>query len=269
MTGEVRETGTRRSRRDRGTQAGLALGVIPARWAATRLPGKSLVSLCGKPLIQWVVERCSAARTLDALVVATDDRRIAAAVRRLGVQVVMTRADHPSGTDRVAEAVRGRRAEIVVNVQGDEPLMDPRLIDRLVKVMRAGQDWDMATAAVPIESDRDLADRAVVKVVTGRSGAALYFSRAPIPCFRDAALSPHPRLHRRHLGIYAYRKKFLLRFVRTRPSELERAEKLEQLRALHIGGRIKVLEAAGHSVSVDVPEDIPRAEAALRAAGLA
>lgn len=249
------------------TERPQVVGVIPARWASTRLPGKALAMLCGKPLIQWVLERVRRAQRLDAVIVATDDERIRAAVARLGADAVMTRPDHPSGTDRVAEAVAGRAAEVVINIQGDEPLIDPELINRLAEVMVKESGWEMATAATPIRSEDELRKASVVKVVTGAAGRALYFSRAVIPFVRDSR--PDGLGYWRHVGIYAYRRSFLDQLVRTPPCLLEQAEKLEQLRALHLGARMKVLETQEVSVGVDTPEDVAVAEAALRRAGLA
>jgi 3-deoxy-manno-octulosonate cytidylyltransferase (CMP-KDO synthetase) len=242
------------------------VGVIPARWASTRLPGKALVSLCGKPLIQWVMERVRLADRLDEVLVATDDERIRAVVVALGGTAVMTRVDHPSGTDRVAEAVAGRDAGIVINIQGDEPLIDPGLINGLVEVMLKARDWDMATAATPVLTADELSKPSVVKVVSGEQGQALYFSRSVIPYVRD--LAPAGLVHWRHVGIYAYRRAFLDRLVATPPCGLELAEKLEQLRALHLGARIKVVETQEIGLGVDTPEDVVLAEAALRRAGL-
>jgi len=243
------------------------IGVIPARWASTRLPGKALVPLCGKPLIQWVLERTRLATGLDEVVVATDDERIRSVVAACGGTAVMTRPDHPSGTDRTAEAVAGREADVVINVQGDEPLIDPGLINRLAEVMVNEPEWDMATAVVPITDPAELAKPSVVKAVFGERGQALYFSRAAIPFVRDTA--PAGLRHWRHVGIYAYRRAFLDRLVQTPPCALELAEKLEQLRALHLGARMKVLETGEIGLGVDTPEDVPLAEAALRRAGLA
>jgi len=243
------------------------VGVIPARWASTRLPGKALAPLCGKPLIQWVLERVRAARRLDDVIVATDDERIRAAVARLGGKAVMTRPDHPSGTDRVAEAVAGMEAGIVINIQGDEPLIDPGLIDGLAQAMVEDSGWDMATAAAPVRCEEELNRPSVVKVVCDGSGRALYFSRSVIPFVRDTP--PAGLEHWRHVGIYAYRRAFLNRLVATAPCVLEQAEKLEQLRALHLGGRIKVVRTVEAGLGVDTPGDIALAEAALRAAGLA
>ena len=157
------------------------IGVIPARWGSVRFPGKILVPLCGKPLIQWVWERARRAKALDALLVATDDDRIAAAVRAFGGEVVMTRGDHPSGTDRIAEAVGERPAAAVINIQGDEPLVEPGLIDRMAEGIRTRPEWDMITAAAPLLDAGRVQDPSVVKVVCDDGGRALYFSRAPIP----------------------------------------------------------------------------------------
>jgi len=249
------------------TKRNRVVGVIPARWASTRLPGKALVNLCGKPLIQWVLERTKLASRLDEVIVATDDERIRSVVEALGSKAVMTRPDHPSGTDRVAEAVSGQLADVVINIQGDEPLIDPELINRLAQVMVEGQEWDMATAATPIRSGEELQKSSVVKAVWGEGGRALYFSRSVIPFVRDGM--PEGLRHWRHVGLYAYRREFLERLVRTPPCLLEQAEKHEQLRALHLGARMRVLETQDVSIGVDTPEDVALAEAALRHAGLA
>ena len=242
------------------------VGVIPARWASTRLPGKALAPICGKPLIQWVLERTRQADRLDEVVVATDDERIRSVVTRLGGTAVMTRPDHPSGTDRVAEAVAGRDAAVVINIQGDEPLIDPGLINRLAEVMVRDHGWDMATAATPVRAEEELNKPSVVKVVFGEQGRALYFSRSVIPFVRDTA--PVGLTHWRHVGIYAYRRAFLEQLVKTAPCVLEMAEKLEQLRALYLGGRMTVVETDEIGLGVDTPEDLPFAEAALKRAGL-
>jgi len=239
------------------------VGVIPARWGSTRLPGKSLVSICGKPLVQWVVESARRAERLERLLVATDDERIADVVKGLGVEAVMTRRDHPSGTDRVAEAVRGIEAAVVVNIQGDEPLIDPGLIDRLADRMLTETSWDMATAAARIKSEADLHNPSVVKVVWDSEGRALYFSRSVIPHVRDREPG-YSVAHWGHVGIYAYRREFLARLVATPPSDLERAEKLEQLRALHIGARMAVLPGEESGMGVDTPEDVKYLERVIR-----
>lgn len=212
--------------------------------------------------MQRVWERASQARRLTSLVVATDDERIAGAVRAFGGRAVMTRSDHPTGTDRVAEAVRGSGAEVVINIQGDEPLIDPVLIDAMADCF-GEPEWDMATAACPITNPRDVAASSVVKVVCDARGGALYFSRLPIPFVRDEGGSI---TRWRHIGLYAYKVGFLARLLETPPCELEQAEKLEQLRALHIGGRIKVVRTADSGVGVDTPEDVIAAEAAIRKA---
>jgi 3-deoxy-manno-octulosonate cytidylyltransferase (CMP-KDO synthetase) len=242
------------------------VGVIPARWASTRLPGKALVMICGKPLIQWVLERARLATRLDEILVATDDERIRSVVESLGATAVMTRVDHPSGTDRVAEAVAGREAGVVINIQGDEPLIDPGLINRLAEVMVQEPEWDMATAATPIHHRDELDKPSVVKVVFGERGRALYFSRSVIPFVRDT--SPAGLTHWRHVGIYAYRREFLDRLVKTTPCVLEMAEKLEQLRALYLGGRMRVVETDEIGLGVDTPEDVKLAEIALRKNGM-
>jgi 3-deoxy-manno-octulosonate cytidylyltransferase (CMP-KDO synthetase) len=243
-------------------------GVIPARWASTRLPGKPLAMIAGKPMIQRVAEQVVRAESLDVVLIATDDQRIADAVDAFGidgVRAVMTRVDHPSGTDRIAEAIADESCDVVINIQGDEPLIDPALIDRLAEVMYSGV-WDMATAATPIESGEDLNNPSVVKAVFGSDGQALYFSRAPIPYVRDAG-TDSSGAHWRHLGIYAYTRDYLLKLVAEPPCRLEELEKLEQLRALHIGCRMKVLEADEVGIGVDTPEDIEKVERILKELG--
>ena len=245
-------------------QKGPVIGVIPARWGSTRFPGKSLAPICGKPLIQWVIERASQAKTLDRVLVATDDQRIAQTARQCGAEAVLTRADHLSGTDRIAEAVAGCAAQLIVNIQGDEPAIDPRLIDDLVAVMRSEKKWDMATAAAPLNSAAEAASPSVCKVVFGQNGQALYFSRFPIPFVRDKTGTPNKVLHWRHIGIYLYRKKFLAEFVAQPSCLLETAEALEQLRALYIGARIKVMQTDYCGKGVDTPADIAAAAAELK-----
>lgn len=250
--------------------SGRAVGVIPSRWGSTRFPGKSLASIGGKPLLVWVVERARQARRLDGIWVATDDERIAEVARACGVNVAMTRPEHPSGTDRIAEAVQGIAADVVVNIQGDEPLIDPALIDRVAGSLEDEAGWDMATAAAPIRSAEELHNPDVVKVVRALDGRALYFSRSVIPFLRGAepGFAPVAGLHLRHIGIYGYRRIFLERLVKEPPSALENAEKLEQLRALAIGARMVVLDGEAPGIGVDSPADVPRAEALLRQAGL-
>ena len=244
------------------------VGVIPSRWGSTRFPGKSLALIAGKPLIQRVVERCRQARRLDDLLVATDDDRIRKAVEGFGCRVAMTRGDHPSGTDRVAEAVLHDPADVVVNIQGDEPLIDPDLIDRLVAVMLSASGWDMATAASPLAME-EAARVTICKVVMDAEGRALYFSRAPIPHIRERDFHATETVYWQHIGIYAYRATFLNRLVAEPPCLLERAECLEQLRALYLGGRIKVEKTQHLGVGVDTPSDVPVVEKLLRNMGLA
>lgn len=250
--------------------SGRVVGVIPSRWGSTRFPGKSLASIGGKPLLVWVVERARQARRLDGIWVATDDERIAEVARACGVNVAMTRPEHPSGTDRIAEAVQGIAADVVVNIQGDEPLIDPALIDRVAGSLEDEAGWDMATAAAPIRSAEELHNPDVVKVVRALDGRALYFSRSVIPFLRGAepGFAPVAGLHLRHIGIYGYRRIFLERLVKEPPSALENAEKLEQLRALALGARMVVLDGEAPGIGVDSPADVPRAEALLRQAGL-
>lgn len=242
-------------------------GIIPARWGSTRFPGKSLAVLCGKPVIRWVYERVSAAKRLDLVVVATDDARIREAVEKFGGRCVMTRSDHPSGTDRVAEAAASTKADIVINIQGDEPFIDPPLIDELAGVMAGEPGWDMGTAAVPIDAERDLNDPSVVKVVWGQDHRAIFFSRSVIPFDRDREYSVKSRVYWRHIGIYAYTRAFLGRLVEAPQCLSEKVEKLEQLRALHLGARIKVIEANSIGVGIDTPADLARAEQIMQTKG--
>ncbi len=241
------------------------IGVIPSRWGSTRFPGKSLHPICGRALVLRVVDAVKKAKLLDEVIVATDDPRIAEAVGN-EAKVVMTRADHPSGTDRVAEAAAAGDEDIVINIQGDEPMMDPAIIDTLAEQMKNGT-WEMATAACPIREMRDLEARTVVKVVTAADGGALYFSRLPIPCRRDGEALLESGLYLRHLGIYAYRGAFLKRLVQEPPCALEQTESLEQLRALWLGGRIAVIRVEEEGIGVDRPEDVPVVESLMRAKG--
>jgi len=237
------------------------VAVIPARYGSTRFPGKPLALIAGRPMVQRVYERADAAAEIDDVLVATDDDRIFAAVEAFGGRAVMTSSDHATGTDRIAEAVTGIDADLVVNVQGDEVLVPPEIIDRLVVAMRSTMA-DMGTVAVPFgpESSEET-DENAVKVVVDKQGFALYFSRAPIPFHRSGG-TPVQRLL--HWGLYAYRREFLCQFVNWPQGDLERSEMLEQLRALEHCARILVIRAAVQSVSVDVPEDIARVERILR-----
>ena len=245
------------------------VGIIPARYASTRLPGKALRTILGKPMIQRVCERCRGAAVLDALHVATDDARIAETVRAFGGRAIMTRADHPSGTDRLAEAAQGLAADIVVNIQGDQPFIDPEMIAEAVQPLADDPALRMSTLMHPIEREEDLADPSVVKVVTDLAGNALYFSRSLIPY-------PRQQLGQavfEHVGLYVYRREFLLELARLPPTPLERVESLEQLRVLEHGYGIRVVETrcrdnAFSGFSVDTEADLARAEAMLRERGL-
>jgi len=240
------------------------VGILPARWGSSRFPGKPLHVLAGKPLIQHVWERCLGCTKLDDLLVATDDERIRDAVLSFGGKVVMTSSDHPTGTDRLAEAVKAVPAAThVINIQGDEPLIDPALIDDLAAAMIADPELPMATAANVIDDEDAFADPNVVKVVLDASGHALYFSRSPIPYRRT---TPVGLAVYRHKGLYGYRRDFLERFVGWPPSVLEQTESLEQLRALENGARIKVLITNDDSIGLDTPEQAPLVERLLLAA---
>jgi 3-deoxy-manno-octulosonate cytidylyltransferase (CMP-KDO synthetase) len=246
------------------------VGIIPARYGSTRFPGKPLIPIAGKPLLQHVVERCRQARRLAEIIVATDDPRIVEVASRF-CRVEMTRADHPSGTDRVAEVAEKLDCEAVVNIQGDEPLIDPAAVDAVATAL---EQAEMATAAAPLKEPDDYHNPNVVKLVVSRSGRALYFSRRPLPYLRDHANEPvatqltqFPFL--RHIGLYGYRRTTLLRLVRWPVSPLEQAEKLEQLRALEHDVTIAVVPVTEAGVGVDVPEDVARVERLLAANGAA
>jgi 3-deoxy-manno-octulosonate cytidylyltransferase (CMP-KDO synthetase) len=235
--------------------------IIPARWGSTRFPGKSLHPIAGKPLVQHVWERAKRARGVGEVIIATDDMRIAETAFSFGAEVALTSSKHQSGTDRIAEvAKRLRGYSHVINVQGDEPLIDPLLITRLAKAMAKEKQLAMITAANPFTEGEDLTNPNVVKVVVDRAGHALYFSRSAVPHVRGDGVKP---LFLRHQGIYGYSVKFLLQFVRWRPSMLEKAEQLEQLRALENGAKIRVLVTKTTSVGVDSPADVAGAERLL------
>lgn len=234
--------------------------IIPARYASTRLPGKPLADIAGMPMVWRVYERARMARLVDEVWVATDDQRIYDAVHEFGGNVIMTSPDHPSGTDRLAEAAGKISADIYVNVQGDEPLIPPELIDAAVAPVLAEPALNMATAAREITSPDEIADPSVVKVVLDEGGYALYFSRSPIPFHRDIwrpeAISGGSCL--KHIGIYVYRRDFLMKYAKIPPTALEKTEKLEQLRALGHGERIKVVITKLESFGVDTPEDLDK-----------
>jgi 3-deoxy-manno-octulosonate cytidylyltransferase (CMP-KDO synthetase) len=226
--------------------------VIPARFGSTRFPAKILASRTGRPLVQHVVDQARRCRLVREVIVATDDQRIVDALRPFETHCVMTSPSHQSGTDRVAEVARGLSDQIIVNVQGDEPEIEPEVIDDLVKRLADSND-EMATAATEFPAGADPNDPNLVKVVTDRSGRALYFSRWPIPFHRDVT-SPRAAPYHLHLGIYAYRRECLLRFASLPPTPLEMTEKLEQLRALEHGHRIQVLTVHRATHGIDTPE---------------
>ena len=262
------------------------LAVIPARFASTRLPGKVLAEVAGRPLVWHVWDRARQASLVADALVATDDPRVAETLRAFDVPTVMTRADHACGTDRLAEVAERVAAGLLVNVQGDEPMIDPRTIDAVVRPLLDDPSLPMATARHRLDDPRDIADPSVVKVVCDASGRALYFSRSPIPFVRDGyrpavrntgeennagtAQPPTadfqlPASHWQHVGIYAYRRDALIRFSQLPPTPLEQAERLEQLRALEHGWPIAVVETAHRSIGVDTPEDLSRVRRLLAA----
>jgi 3-deoxy-manno-octulosonate cytidylyltransferase (CMP-KDO synthetase) len=244
--------------------------IIPARYASTRFPGKPLADLCGKPMIQWVYERSALCESVDRVIVATDDDRIARAVEQFGGDVVMTRSDHPTGTDRLAEVAAGLNDELIVNVQGDEPLIDPAMIEAAVAPLLADNSIPMGTLKTPLTSMEEYLNPNVVKVVTDRQGFALYFTRAPIPYPRDFISELEQRWHElataKHVGLYVYRRDFLLQYPHLQATPLETQECLEQLRALEHGYRIQVAETNLVGQGVDTPGDLERVKAILTSA---
>ncbi len=238
-----------------------AIGVIPARLGSTRLAEKVLKVLDGRPMIQHVWERARQSKKLSDLMIACDDERILTCAKNFGGKAVLTRSDHPNGTSRVAEVASREEAEVFINIQGDEPMMHPSAIDQIVEAFEKDPGINVATCAVRRHDKEDYENPNVVKVVLGQNGDGLYFSRAPIPHFRG---SSSPAWYLKHLGIYGYRKSFLLEFVRWEPGILEEAEKLEQLRILERGFSIRVIETLHDSWSVDTREDLETVEAKLK-----
>ena len=255
-----------------------AVAIIPARYDSVRLPGKALLEISGKPMVCWVVERALSAGNVGRAIVATDDARILHAVEAAGYEAVLTQSAHQSGTDRVAEVAESLDAEIIVNLQGDEPLIAPETIERAVDAMTKDQSGQtgIVTTWEPIESAQDVLNPAVVKVVIDENGMAVYFSRAAVPYPRDAvrqhggleaALQRDPALvsqFRTHTGLYVYRREVLLQFAAWPQSQLEQQESLEQLRALEHGVRIEVIKASNSSVGVDTAEDLARVRSIVR-----
>jgi 3-deoxy-manno-octulosonate cytidylyltransferase (CMP-KDO synthetase) len=247
------------------------VAIIPARFASTRFPGKPLSDIHGKPMVRHVYERVRAATRVDRVLVATDDARIADAVRAFEGEVVMTAPEHATGTDRIAEAARGIEADIVVNVQGDEPMLEPEAVDAAVAPLLSDPTLDIATLSLPLKRVEEMLSPSVVKVVTDGRGRALYFSRSPIPFVREGAsregaarAAVMKGLARKHVGLYAFRRAALERFVALPPSALEEAESLEQLRAVENGMSIQVVPMAGATgIAVDTPQDLERVRALL------
>ncbi len=247
------------------------VAVIPARYASTRFPGKPLADLLGKPMIQWVYERTAESRSIDRVIVATDDERIREVVEGFGGEARMTRADHPTGTDRLAEVAASLEAELVVNVQGDEPLISPRMIDQAVAPLKKSRGIAMGTLKTAVTSVEEYLNPNVVKVVCDRQGFALYFTRAAVPYPRDFAANLQEHFSRleiyKHIGLYVYRRDFLLTFPKLSPTPLEQLERLEQLRAMEHGFRIRVAETNLASQGVDTPEDLDTVRRLLLAGG--
>jgi 3-deoxy-manno-octulosonate cytidylyltransferase (CMP-KDO synthetase) len=236
----------------------MIVAVIPARYGSTRLPAKPLADICGKPMIQWVYEKSKQSKLCNRVVVATDDERVATAVRGFGGEVVMTSADIQNGTDRMAAVSRMIDGDIFVNVQGDEPLIDGETIDQAIRPVMSGQ-FDLATLRVPLKSSEALLNMNVVKVIVDDQNRALYFSRYPIPYSRvEPAKAEPPFLSFQHVGIYVYRKETLLKVSALPATDLEKAESLEQLRAMKAGIAIGVFETEFESVGVDTPEDLEK-----------
>lgn len=241
------------------------VAIIPARYASTRLNGKPLLHIAGKPMIQWVYERAKKAKLTNDVIAATDDKRVFDAVRYFGGTAVMTSPEHRTGTDRIAEAADGLNADIIVNVQGDEPLIEPEMIDEAIRPLTNDSEIVVATLKTKIRDEAELNNPNVVKVVTDKNDFALYFSRLPVPYHRDEWKDlKHLTVHGsrftvfKHIGLYVYRKDFLLKFAKMKPTPLEEAEKLEQLRVLENGYKIKVVETEHDSIGVDTEEDMER-----------
>ena len=229
-----------------------AAAVIPARFASSRFPGKPLAALTGKPMIVHVLERAAQCRTVSRIVVATDDDRIHSAVQDAGFESRMTRVDHPNGTSRIAEVAEHLEEDLVVNIQGDEPQIEPELVDRTVELLASRPDVPMATLVSPFAPGEDPANPNIVKCVRAADGRALYFSRSLVPFDRDRA--PDAARPLKHVGLYAYRRAFLRTFVSLAPTPLERTESLEQLRVLEHGHSILCAEGEAHFTGIDTPE---------------
>lgn len=238
---------------------------IPARWGSTRLEGKPLARIGSRPMVQWVYERASSAELIDEVAVATDDERIFKAIKGFGGNVVMTSVDHASGTERVAEAAASSKAEIIVNLQGDEPLIEPHLIDEAIRPMLDDPDILICTLKTRIHDEEEYLNPNAVKVVTDKDGFALFFSRSPLPHMRKGFYGHGAgQAAYKHIGLYVYRKEALLKLAKLEQTGLEKAESLEQLRFLENGYRIKVVEVSYNPVSVDTPEDLEKVRGLLK-----
>lgn len=237
-----------------------AIGVIPARYGSTRLPGKVLADICGKPMVQWVWEAAKKAKILDEVIVACDDKRIKEAVESFGGKAIFTSLKHSSGTDRICEIINPIEVKVVVNIQADEPLIDPVMIDNVARPLLEDSSLNVVTLMKKIDSEEEIRDANVVKVATNKQGFALYFSRAAIPYQRDNSSLP---TYYKHIGLYGYTKDFLFIFKNLPESNLERTEKLEQLRILEAGFKIKVIETKISTVGVDRQEDLERVKRIL------
>ena len=238
--------------------------IIPARYQSSRFPGKPLAEIAGKPMIEHVYDRCGQVDSIDRVIVATDDQRIYDCVNKFGGQVEMTSEAHKSGTDRIAEVARELESELIINVQGDEPLISPTMIERAVQPFRAESNLKMSTLKKKITDKKSIEDPDIVKVVCDREGYALYFSRSPLPYHREGNSRKTETFYYQHIGLYVYRREFLLKYTELTPTPLEKAESLEQLRALENGYSIKVVETTCRTIGVDRPEDISRVEKELR-----
>lgn len=237
------------------------IAVIPARFGSTRFPGKPLEKLKGKPLLQWAVEGARTSKKVQKVFVATDDKRIQDLCAKIQVECLMTRSDCPTGTDRLFEATHGLDFDVVLNIQGDEPLINQSYIDPLAEAFTQQSDLDMATLAHPLSAE-DLNNKNAVKVIINQKSEAIYFSRFPIPYSREQEATPRAAL--KHIGLYGYTREFLQKFCSTPQAEIEKYESLEQLRALHLGAKIKVLQVEKPTYGVDTPEDLQKLEALLK-----
>lgn len=265
----VRPAGCSEGIRSRSQNHRHTVAVIPARYGSTRLPGKALEDLAGRPMIEHVYRRAAAARHVDAVLVATDDRRIADAVTKFGGDVRMTRSNHATGTDRIAEVAETLDCDLIVNLQGDEPLIDPAAIDEAIEPFRNDPELNITSLCRSFHAADDVRDPHIVKVVTNLHGFALYFSRAPVPYVRDPSGINVVAAPFKHIGLYVQRREFLLKIASLEPTPLERAEALEQLRALEHGFAIRMVETKHDSIGVDTPEDLERVRRVLTAPAFA